>query len=67
MKKNLVAAFVGSLAMGIAFAATAGPRDPDACPLACMDSYFSCVINGVASEHLCYQHYVRCVSFCPAF
>jgi len=67
MKTTLTAAFVGALALGIAFAATARPGDPDACPTACEAAYHSCVINQVASEYLCYQSFVRCVSRCPAF
>jgi uncharacterized low-complexity protein len=67
MKNKLVAAFVGALAMGIAFAATANPRNRDACPEACEQAYYSCVINQVGTEHECYMDYHRCVYRCPAF
>lgn len=67
MKRTLIAAFVGSLAMSIAFAASARPGDPDACPTACEAAYYSCVINQVGTEHQCYMAYARCVYRCPPF
>jgi|GEM_PF-5412138 hypothetical protein len=68
MKIQHIAAFVGSLAMGIAFAVSAGPRsNPDACPEACAIDYHSCVTNQVGTEHQCYMSFSRCVYRCPAF
>lgn len=67
MKIKSIAGLValGAMAVGFTLSTAASSFSRwDNCAFECESRYFSCVLNGVGTEHQCYMDFVRCVGRC---